>query len=106
MGTLKRGLIPCYLLHTILSVVVAATVGAIAGYLGGWVEIGLMRITDVIMGFPALLLAVGLIAVLKPSTFTLIISIAFVNWSYLARIVYGEVLPIKARELLARITDG
>jgi len=45
-----------------------------------------MRIADVIMGFPALLLAVGLIAMLKPSTFTLIISIAFVNWSYLARI--------------------
>lgn len=87
-------------LSNVLSVAVAVGVGALGGYLGSWVEIVLMRITDVFMGFPALLLAVGLIAVLKPSTLTLIISIAFVNWTYLARITYGEVLSIKAREFI------
>jgi len=83
-----------------LAVAFAVVIGSTAGFLGGRTETVLMRVTDVFMGFPALLLAVALVAVLKPSVAMLILAIALVNWTYLTRIVFGEVQSIASREFV------
>jgi peptide/nickel transport system permease protein len=60
----------------------------------------MMRLTDVMMAFPVLLLAVALVAVLKPSLWIVIGVIAFVYWTPIARIVHGQVLSLKEREFI------
>ena len=84
----------------LLAVLIAVPVGSIAAYVGGWVEAVLMRFTDVVMAFPMLLLAIALSAVLKPGLGTVIIVIAFVYWSYLARIIYGKALSVRNMEFV------
>jgi len=83
-----------------LAVAIGVAMGSLAGYLGGVMETLIMRVIDVLMGFPVLLLAVGLIAVLDPNPFTIIMVIAFVNWTYLSRIVYNMVRALKKREFV------
>ena len=88
-----------------LSVLVAILLGATAAFLGGWVEMIIMRLTDVMMAFPTLLLAIALGAVLRPGIDILILIIALVYWVYLARIIHGRVLSLKSMEfvLAARV---
>jgi peptide/nickel transport system permease protein len=83
-----------------LAVLIAVPIGSIAAYAGGWVEAVLMRFTDVVMAFPMLLLAIALAAVMKPGLTTVIVVIAFVYWSYLARILYAKALSIKSMEFV------
>ncbi len=83
-----------------LAMVIGVTVGLIGGYFSGWVGTLVMRLTDVMMAFPVLLLAIALVAVLKPSLWIVIGVIAFVYWTPIARIVHGQVLTIKEREFV------
>lgn len=83
-----------------LATLIGVTVGLLAGYLGGWVEVVLMRITDIVMSFPILLFAIALIAITTPSTRNVILVIAFIYWTMLARIVRGLVLSLKEREFV------
>lgn len=83
-----------------LAVALGVAVGAVAGYLGGITETVTMRCVDIIMGFPVLLLSVALVAALSPSPLTIILVIAFVNWTYLSRIIYNMVRGIKEREFI------
>jgi peptide/nickel transport system permease protein len=91
-----------------LSVIIAILLGATAAFLGGWVEAAIMRLTDVMMAFPTLLLALALAAILRPGIDILIIIIATVYWVYLARIIHGRVLSLKEMDfvLAARATGG
>ncbi len=83
-----------------LAVAIGVAIGAVAGYLGGITETLIMRFVDILMGFPVLLLSVGLVAVLSPNPITIILVIAFVNWTYLSRIVYNMVRALKEREFI------
>ncbi len=83
-----------------LAVIIALLIGATAAFLGGWVETVLMRLTDVMMAFPTLLLAIALGAVLRPGIDILIVIIALVYWVYLARIVHGRVLSLREMEFV------
>jgi peptide/nickel transport system permease protein len=89
-----------------IAVVIGMLIGSASGLIGGWVETLLMRFTDIIMGFPVLLLAVALIALLRPSLGIVISVIGVVYWTYLARIVYGYVKSLRERDfvLAARAT--
>lgn len=80
--------------------------GLVAGYFRGWVETLLMRMTDVMMAFPIYLLAVALVAVLKPSIWILILVIGIVYWTPMTRVIHGEVLSIREKEFVdaARLT--
>lgn len=91
-----------------LSVVIAIVLGATAAFLGGWVEMVIMRFTDVMMAFPTLLLAIALAAILRPGIDILIVIIAVVYWVYLARIIHGRVLCLKEMDfiLAARSIGG
>jgi peptide/nickel transport system permease protein len=83
-----------------LAVLIGLIVGMIAGYMGGWVESVLMRITDIMMAFPTLLLAMTLVAILKPSLWIIIVVIGLVYWTWIARVVYGQVISMREREFV------
>jgi peptide/nickel transport system permease protein len=83
-----------------MAVALGVTLGALGGFLSGWFGTLVMRLTDVMMAFPVLLLAIALVAVLKPSLWIVIGVIAFVYWTPVARVVHGQVLGLKEREFV------
>ena len=90
-------------LMVILITSVAGTVLAIiSGYLGGWVDAFLMRITDIGLAFPALLLALLLAVVRGPSMSTVVIALSILGWTPYARLIRGEVLKVRAMDYVAQ----
>jgi len=83
-----------------IAVVLGATVGITAGYFGGWVGGILMRFTDLMMAFPALLLAIVLAAIFKPSLLIVALVIAMVNWVQMARVIYTETRSLAQRDFI------
>ena len=75
--------------------------GAIAGYIGGWIDNVIMRIMDVILGFPALLLAIAIVAVLGPGLRNALLAIAIVTLPAYARVMRASVLSIKELDYVA-----
>jgi peptide/nickel transport system permease protein len=88
-----------------LSLLIGVSFGLIAGYLGGAIDIWLMRLVDVFLSFPAILLALSLVAVLGTGVQNIIIALALVSWTTYARVVRASTLAIKEEEyvLAARI---
>lgn len=82
------------------AVLIGLVVGVSAGYFRGWVEVVLMRLTDVMTAFPALILAIALAAILRPSLWIVALVIALVNWVWIARAVYAQVLSTARREFV------
>ncbi len=80
------------------AVLIGALVGVSAGYFRGWIGTLLMRFTDVMMAFPALLLAIALAAILKPSLWIVALVIALVNWVQVARVIYAQTLSLAQKE--------
>jgi len=80
------------------SVILGVIVGAIAGFFGGIVDEVLMRITDMFLAFPALVLAIAIAATLGPSLQNTMIALATVFWPWYARLVRGQVLTIRERD--------
>ncbi len=80
------------------ALMVGITLGAIAGYTGGVVSDVLMRIFDVVLAFPFLLLAIAIVAVLGPSLYNAMMAIAIVNIPGFARVIRSSVLSIKEEE--------
>jgi peptide/nickel transport system permease protein len=74
--------------------------GITAGYLGGWVDEVIMRLTDTWLALPALTFAIFLAAVMGPSELNIIIVLAAVYWTRYARVIRGEVLSLKEREFV------
>jgi len=83
-------------------------VGCAAGYIGGWVDAMLMRVTDVFLALPRLILALALVAVLKPGIQNAIIAIILTSWAPYARVARAETITIRAREFIdaARLTGA
>ncbi len=80
------------------AVLIGTTLGVVAGYLGGYVGAALMRLTDLVMAFPALLLAVALAAILGSSLWIVAAVIAMVNWVQIARVIYTETTALSSRD--------
>lgn len=91
-----------------VAVGIGAVVGLVAGYFQGWIGTLLMRFTDVMMAFPALLLAIALAAILKPSLGIVALVIALVNWVQVARVVNAQTLSLTQRDFVeaARALGG
>ena len=83
-----------------MATVIAVVIGLLSGNAGGWLDNIFMRVTDVVMGFPVLLLAMALVTMLGSGLGVIISVIVVVNWVYLARIVRGQVLSIKESEYI------
>ena len=82
--------------------IIGATLGMLAGYFGGWIDTVIMRLVDISLALPAILLALVLAAATGPSFQTIIVVVAFVLWALYARQVRGEVLSIRERDFVAR----
>ncbi len=82
------------------ALLIGALVGITAGYFRGWIGSALMRFTDLMMAFPALLLAICLAAILQPSLWIVALVIALVNWVQTARVIYTETSSLAEREFI------
>lgn len=83
----------------LMAALIGIAIGLLAGYYGGWVDGLLMRATDVVMAFPSLILAIGLIAVFeKPGLDKVFLVLILLGWTTIARVVRGQVLTLKSRE--------
>lgn len=82
------------------AVLIGTILGVTAGYMKGFVGAAIMRFTDLMMAFPALLLGIALAALLKPSLFIVALVIALVNWVQIARVIYAQTLALSEREFI------
>jgi len=80
--------------------VVGTTLGIISGYLGGWVDQLIMRLTDTWLALPALTFAIFLAAIVGPSMWNIVIILGITYWTRYARVIRGEVLSLKEREFV------
>ncbi len=83
-----------------ISVVIGTALGLIAGFIRGFAGAAIMRMTDLMMAFPPLLLAIALAAILKPGLNIVILVIALVNWVQIARVIYSETVALSEREYI------
>jgi peptide/nickel transport system permease protein len=90
------------LLAIVITASIGTTLGIIAGYLGGRVDAFIMRITDIAMAFPGLLLAILIAVSLGPGFFTVIFALSILGWSGYARIIRGEALRIRNSDYVAQ----
>ncbi|MDZ4391797.1 ABC transporter permease [Cypionkella sp.] len=79
------------------ALLIGLPVGLLAGYFGGWLDEGLMRLTDIFMAFPALLLAVLLAAAMGPGLLNSIVAVAVTWWPWYARMARAEVLSVRGQ---------
>ncbi len=86
------------LLVVAMSVVVGIIVGGVAGYYRGRVDEILMRVVDIFLAFPGLILAVVVVAILGPSLQNVLIALALVGWPGYARLLRGEILSVRERD--------
>jgi hypothetical protein len=84
-----------------IALIVGSILGATAGYIGGWYDNVVMRIMDVILGFPSLLLAIAIVAVLGAGLQNALIAIAIVTIPAYARVMRSQVLAIKESDYVA-----
>ena len=87
-------------LSVAIATIVGGTLGLVSGYLGGWADLVIGRVLDVFFAFPAILLALGIVAALGPDPSNVIIAIAVVYTPIFARVVRGPVLALKARDFV------
>jgi peptide/nickel transport system permease protein len=80
------------------AIIVGTLLGALAGYLGGWVDNVIMRVMDVLLAFPSLLLAIAIVTVLGRGLQNALLAIAIVSIPHFARVIRGSVLSIKEQE--------
>jgi peptide/nickel transport system permease protein len=97
------------LIATAISVAIGVVAGMVAGFYRGWVDTAISRVIDVLLAFPILLLGIGLASActlgcfggrVKPGLTVVIFVIAFVNWTYIARIIRGQVLSLREKEFI------
>lgn len=86
------------LVAVIVSAVIGTVVGAITGYFGGWIDLVGMRLIDIFLAFPGILLAIALTAVLGPSLRNVVIALSAFGWVPFARLVRGQMLSLRERE--------
>jgi peptide/nickel transport system permease protein len=90
-------------LVALIATPIGLLVGTVSGYLGGWVDTVLMRITDIFLAFPRLILALAFVAALGPGIENAIIAIAITSWPPYARIARAETLMIRNSDFIAAV---
>ncbi|WP_267209857.1 nickel transporter permease [Chelatococcus asaccharovorans] len=91
------------MLVTIIVAPIGLIIGACAGYLGGWADEVLMRVTDIFLSFPGLVLALGFAAALGPGITNAIIAIALTAWPPMARLARAEALSLRNADFIAAV---
>jgi peptide/nickel transport system permease protein len=83
--------------------VVGVIYGAVAGFIGGWIDALMMRIVDMLLSVPVLFLLIALVTIFRQSEILIILVIAFVSWLIPARLVRGETLTLRIREYVQAV---
>ncbi|HVB31630.1 MAG TPA: ABC transporter permease [Gemmatimonadaceae bacterium] len=83
-----------------IALTVGLALGLAAGYYGRWLDELVMRLADVTLAFPTLLLLIALVAALQPSLTVVFLTIGFVGWAAMARLVRGQVLVVRELEFV------
>jgi ABC-type dipeptide/oligopeptide/nickel transport system permease subunit len=83
------------------AIIIGTILGALAGYSGGWADNAIMRIMDVLLAFPALLLAIAIVTVLGPGLINALIAIGIVSIPAYARVVRGSVLSVREMDFVS-----
>ncbi|MGE5061740.1 MAG: ABC transporter permease, partial [Betaproteobacteria bacterium] len=84
-----------------LSLLIGVAVGALSGYVGGIADLLFMRLIDILMAFPGILLAIAFSAVLGPGLDHVILALALIGWTGYARLVRGEILSLRERDFIS-----
>jgi|SRR5713226_1887271 len=82
------------------SLLLGLAIGSVSGYFGGWVDQLLMRLVDILMAFPGMLLAIAFTAVLGPGLDHVILALCLIGWTSYARLVRGEILALREKEFI------
>ena len=85
---------------TLVALLAGVSLGALAGYLGGWVDDAVMRFTELFQTVPGFVLAVVIVAIFTPSLASIVFAIAVVSWPPVARVVRAEFLSLRSREFV------
>ena len=83
-----------------LSLAIGVVIGSLSGYFGGWIDQMLMRLVDILMAFPGILLAIAFTAVLGPGLDHVILALCLIGWTGYARLVRGEILSLRERDFI------
>ncbi len=83
-----------------ISLIIGISLGLIAGYIGGIVDEVIMRICDIFLAFPGILLAIALMSIMEPSLNNVIIALSIMGWVGYARLVRGQTLSLKENEFI------
>ena len=83
-----------------IALAIGLSMGLIAGYYGGWIDELVMRLADVTLAFPTLLLLIAMAAALQPSLGVVFLTIGLVGWAGMARLVRGQVLVVRQLEFV------
>nr|MBC7244695.1 ABC transporter permease [Chloroflexota bacterium] len=83
-----------------LAIILGTLLGLVSGYLGGWADNLIMRFMDIALAFPAMLLAIAIVAILGPGLMNMLIAIALVSIPTYARLVRSQVLSVKAQDYI------
>jgi peptide/nickel transport system permease protein len=84
----------------LISLAIGLAIGSLSGYFGGWADQLLMRLVDILMAFPGILLAIAFTAVLGPGLDHVILALCLIGWTSYARLVRGEILTLREREFV------
>lgn len=83
-----------------ISAIIGTTLGLISGYAGGWIDMVIMRITDMFMSFPQMMLIMVIVSIVGPKLSNLIIVLGFLGWPAIARLVRGSTLSVKESDYI------
>jgi peptide/nickel transport system permease protein len=83
------------------AIILGTVLGAIAGYFGGWWDIGIMRVMDVLLAFPSLLLAIAIVTVLGPGLLNALLAIGIVDIPIFARVMRASVISVREMEYVS-----
>lgn len=95
------------ILAVAIGLIIGITLGLISGYYGGWVDMIIMRLTDIVMSFPYIMLILVLAGIIGPGLWNMILILGFLNWPSVARLVRSNVLAIKESDYIkAAVVQG
>ena len=81
-------------------VVIGTVLGGVAGFFGGWVDSVIMRLADVVLSFPAIIVIITVVSIIGPSIFNVMLVIGLLGWPPIARLVRGEFLTLRGRDFV------
>lgn len=91
-------------LVTIISVSIGILVGSLAGFFGGRIDSVLMRLVDIVLSFPGILLAIVMAAILGPSVLNIVVALSILGWGGYARVIRGQILVAREEDYILAAT--